>query len=155
MKSPKRLPELTAHPEIHTPFAVNQIVHKSNSGLEEDMALTVKWKAPITSLGAREDVNAAVHVYGGLTLHDIINDRFAHKAIEKGKLSGLIAVAAGSGGHAGSISPTRADPGHPRMVRRALVAVGRDRHRVRASSRRKRWARTLPISARHAGGARA
>ena len=70
------------------------------------MALTVKWKAPIviTSLGAREDVNAAVHGYGGLTLHDIINNRFAHKAIEKGA-DGLIAVAAGAGGHAGSISP--------------------------------------------------
>ena len=95
-----------AHPERPAaPFAVNQIVHKSNSRLEEDMALTVKWKAPIviTSLGAREDVNAAVHGYGGLTLHDIIN-RFAHKAIEKGA-DGLIAVAAGAGGHAGPISP--------------------------------------------------
>ena len=96
-----------AHPERPAaPFAVNQIVHKSNARLEEDMALTVKWKAPIviTSLGAREDVNAAVHGYGGITLHDIINDRFAHKAIEKGA-DGLIAVAAGAGGHAGSISP--------------------------------------------------
>ena len=96
-----------AHPESPAaPFAVNQIVHKSNARLEEDMALTVKWKAPIviTSLGAREDVNAAVHGYGGLTLHDIINNRFAHKAIEKGA-DGLIAVAAGAGGHAGSTSP--------------------------------------------------
>jgi nitronate monooxygenase len=96
-----------AHPESPAaPFAVNQIVHKSNARLEEDMALTVKWKAPIviTSLGAREDVNAAVHGYGGLTLHDIINNRFARKAIEKGA-DGLIAVAAGAGGHAGSISP--------------------------------------------------
>jgi nitronate monooxygenase len=96
-----------AHPESPSaPFAVNQIVHKSNARLEEDMALTVKWKAPIviTSLGAREDVNAAVHGYGGLTLHDIINNRFAHKAIEKGA-DGLIAVAAGAGGHAGSTSP--------------------------------------------------
>ena len=86
-----------AHPESPAaPFAVNQIVHKSNARLEEDMALTVKWKAPIviTSLGAREDVNSAVHGYGGLTLHDIINNRFAHKAIEKGA-DGLIAVAAG------------------------------------------------------------
>ena len=68
------------------PFAVNQIVHKTNNRLEEDVALCVKWKAPIviTSLGAREDVNAAVHAYGGITLHDIINDRFARKAIEKG-----------------------------------------------------------------------
>jgi nitronate monooxygenase len=96
-----------AHPERPAaPFAVNQIVHKSNARLEEDIALTVKWKAPIviTSLGAREDVNAAVHGYGGIALHDIINDRFAHKAIEKGA-DGLIAVAAGAGGHAGSISP--------------------------------------------------
>ena len=96
-----------AHPESPAaPFAVNQIVHKSNARLEEDMALTVKWKAPIviTSLGAREDVNAAVHAYGGVTLHDIINNRFARKAIEKGA-DGLIAVAAGAGGHAGSVSP--------------------------------------------------
>jgi nitronate monooxygenase len=96
-----------AHPESPAaPFAVNQIVHKSNARLEQDMELTVKWKAPvvITSLGAREDVNVAVHSYGGLTLHDIINVRFAHKAIEKGA-DGLIAVAAGAGGHAGPISP--------------------------------------------------
>jgi nitronate monooxygenase len=96
-----------AHPERPAaPFAVNQIVHKSNARLEEDMALTVKWKAPIviTSLGAREDVNQAVHGYGGITLHDIINNRFAHKAIEKGA-DGLIAVAAGAGGHAGPVSP--------------------------------------------------
>jgi nitronate monooxygenase len=95
------------HPERPAaPFAVNQIVHKSNARLEEDMALTVKWKAPIviTSLGAREDVNEAVHSYGGVTLHDIINNRFAHKAIEKGA-NGLIAVAAGAGGHAGPVSP--------------------------------------------------
>jgi nitronate monooxygenase len=102
---------LAAHDRAHpdqpaAPFAVNQIVHKSNARLEEDMALTVKWKAPIviTSLGAREDVNAAVHSYGGLTLHDIITDRFARKAVEKGA-DGLIAVAAGAGGHAGSLSP--------------------------------------------------
>src|SRR3984885_13228320 len=88
------------------PFAVNQIVHKTNNRLEEDVALCVKWKAPvvITSLGAREDVNAAVHAYGGITLHDIINDRFARKAVEKGA-DGLIAVAAGAGGHAGAVSP--------------------------------------------------
>ena len=95
------------HPEsLAAPFAVNQIVHRTNARLEEDLALTVKWKAPIviTSLGAREDVNAAVHSYGGVTLHDIINDRFAHKAIDKGA-DGLIAVAAGAGGHAGSYSP--------------------------------------------------
>jgi nitronate monooxygenase len=96
--------EHPAHPAA--PFAVNQIVHKSNARLEDDMTLTVKWKAPIviTSLGAREDVNSAVHGYGGITLHDIINNRFAHKAIEKGA-DGLIAVAAGAGGHAGSTSP--------------------------------------------------
>ena len=87
-------------------FAVNLIVHKSNTRLEEDLALCVKWKVPviITSLGAREDVNQAVHGYGGITLHDIINSRFAHKAIEKGA-DGLIAVAAGAGGHAGTLSP--------------------------------------------------
>ena len=96
-----------AHPESPAaPFAVNQIVHKSNTRLEQDMALAVKWKAPIviTSLGAREDVNVAVHSYGGVTMHDIINDRFAHKAVEKGA-DGLIAVAAGAGGHAGPFSP--------------------------------------------------
>ena len=96
-----------AHPEAPAaPFAVNQIVHRSNSRLEEDMALTVKWKAPIviTSLGAREDVNKAVQSYGGLTLHDVINQTFARKAIEKGA-SGLICVAAGAGGHAGAQSP--------------------------------------------------
>jgi nitronate monooxygenase len=88
------------------PFAVNQIVHRTNNRLEEDVALCVKWKAPIviTSLGAREDVNAAVHSYGGITMHDVINDRFAHKAIEKGA-DGLIGVAAAAGGHAGSLSP--------------------------------------------------
>ena len=95
------------HPdEPAAPFAVNQIVHKTNGRLEGDVALTVKWKVPvvITSLGAREDVNAAVHSYGGVTLHDVINDKFARKAIEKGA-DGLIAVAAGAGGHAGSHSP--------------------------------------------------
>ena len=84
------------------PFALNQIVHKSNDRLGHDMELCVKYKVPIciTSLGAREDINAAVHSYGGVVLHDIINNRFAHKAIEKGA-DGLIAVAAGAGGHAG------------------------------------------------------
>jgi len=88
------------------PFAVNQIVHRSNTRLEEDVALCVKHKVPvvITSLGARPEVNEAVHSYGGLVLHDIINNRFAHKAIEKGA-DGLIAVAAGAGGHAGPLSP--------------------------------------------------
>jgi nitronate monooxygenase len=96
-----------AHPESPAaPFAVNQIVHKSNLRLEQDMELAVKWKAPIviTSLGAREDVNVAVHSYGGVVFHDIINVRFAHKAVEKGA-DGLIAVATGAGGHAGPFSP--------------------------------------------------
>jgi nitronate monooxygenase len=88
------------------PFAINQIVHKSNDRLEHDMALCAKHKVPIiiTSLGAREDVNQAVHAWGGVVLHDIINNKFAHKAIEKGA-DGLIAVAAGAGGHAGVKSP--------------------------------------------------
>lgn len=88
------------------PFAVNQIVHKSNDRLQHDMEMCVKYKVPIviTSLGAREDVNAAVHSYGGITLHDIINNRFAKKAVEKGA-DGLIAVATGAGGHAGTTSP--------------------------------------------------
>lgn len=88
------------------PFAINQIVHKSNDRLEHDLALCVKYKVPvvITSLGARTDVNDAVHSYGGVVLHDIINNKFAHKAIEKGA-DGLIAVAAGAGGHAGTTSP--------------------------------------------------
>lgn len=92
--------------ENDAPFAVNQIVHKSNNRLQHDLEVCVKHKVPIviTSLGAREDVNEAVHSYGGLVLHDIINDRFAHKAIEKGA-DGLIAVAAGAGGHAGTLSP--------------------------------------------------
>ncbi|MEV4934437.1 MULTISPECIES: NAD(P)H-dependent flavin oxidoreductase [unclassified Sphingobium] len=88
------------------PFAVNLIVHKTNSRLEEDLALCVKYRVPIviTSLGAREDVNEAVHSYGGIVLHDVINNVFARKAIEKGA-DGLIAVAAGAGGHAGTLSP--------------------------------------------------
>lgn len=96
-----------AHPEAPSaPFAVNQIVHKTNNRLEEDIELCVKHKVPvvITSLGAREDLNAAIHSYGGITLHDVITDRFARKAIEKGA-DGLIPVAAGAGGHAGTLSP--------------------------------------------------
>ena len=102
---------LAAHDRAHpdrpaAPFAVNQIVHKSNERLEHDMALCAKYKVPIviTSLGAREDVNQAVHSWGGVVLHDIINNTFACKAIEKGA-DGLIAVAAGAGGHAGTKSP--------------------------------------------------
>ena len=96
-----------AHPDKPAaPFAINQIVHKSNERLEHDMEMCVKYKVPIyiTSLGAREDINAAAHSYGGVVLHDIINNRFAHKAIEKGA-DGLVAVAAGAGGHAGVKSP--------------------------------------------------
>jgi nitronate monooxygenase len=95
------------HPERPAaPFAINQIVHKSNDRLEHDMELCAKYKVPviITSLGARTDVNDAVHGWGGVVLHDIINDKFARKAIEKGA-DGLIAVAAGAGGHAGTTSP--------------------------------------------------
>jgi nitronate monooxygenase len=102
---------LAAHNREHpdqpaAPFAINQIVHKSNDRLEHDMALCVKYKVPIiiTSLGAREDINAAAHSYGGVVMHDVINNKFAKKAIEKGA-DGLIAVATGAGGHAGVKSP--------------------------------------------------
>jgi nitronate monooxygenase len=92
--------------ETDAPFAVNLIVHKTNPRLEEDLALCVQYRVPIiiTSLGAQEKVNEAIHSYGGIVLHDVINDRFARKAIEKGA-DGLIAVAAGAGGHAGTLSP--------------------------------------------------
>ena len=96
-----------AHPDSPAaPFAINQIVHKSNDRLEQDMALCAKYQVPIviTSLGAREDVNQAVHAWGGIVLHDVINNVFAHKAIEKGA-DGLIPVAAGAGGHASVKSP--------------------------------------------------
>ncbi len=103
--------ELDAHNQANpdrpaAPFAVNQIVHGSNDRLQHDLEMCVKYKAPIviTSLGAKEFVNEAVHSYGGIVLHDIINNRFAKKAIEKGA-DGLIAVAAGAGGHAGATSP--------------------------------------------------
>lgn len=96
-----------SHPERPAaPFAVNQIVHKSNDRLEHDIELCAKYKVPIviTSLGAREDVSRSVHAYGGIVLHDVIDNGFAQKAIEKGA-DGLIAVAAGAGGHAGRLSP--------------------------------------------------
>lgn len=88
------------------PFAVNQIVHKSNDRVEADMKTCEKWQVPmvITSLGAREEIFQAVKNWGGITMHDVINNRFAHKAIEKGA-TGLIPVAAGAGGHAGALSP--------------------------------------------------
>ena len=96
-----------AHPESPAaPFAINQIVHRSNDRLEHDMQVCAKYKVPIviTSLGAREDVNQGVHAWGGVVLHDVINNLFAHKAIEKGA-DGLIPVAAGAGGHASVKSP--------------------------------------------------
>jgi nitronate monooxygenase len=96
-----------AHPEQPAaPFAINQIVHKSNDRLEHDLQVCARYKVPIviTSLGARTDLNDAVHAWGGVVLHDIINNFFARKAIEKGA-DGLIAVAAGAGGHAGVKSP--------------------------------------------------
>ena len=96
-----------AHPDKPSaPFAINQIVHKSNDRLDHDMQVCAKYKVPlvITSLGAREDVNQGVHSWGGVVLHDIINNKFAHKAIDKGA-DGLIAVATGAGGHAGVKSP--------------------------------------------------
>ncbi len=102
---------LAAHDRAHpdrpaAPFAINQIVHKSNDRLAHDVEMCVKYKVPviITSLGAREEINQAAHSYGGVVLHDIINNTFARKAIEKGA-DGLIAVAAGAGGHAGTKSP--------------------------------------------------
>lgn len=92
--------------EQDAPFAVNLIVHRTNTRLEEDLELCVRYRVPIviTSLGAREDVNQAIHSYGGIVLHDVINNMFARKAVEKGA-DGLIAVAAGAGGHAGTLSP--------------------------------------------------
>jgi len=103
--------ELAAHNRAHpdrpaAPFAVNQIVHKTNDRIEADMATCAKWQVPlvITSLGAREEIYQAVRSWGGITLHDVITDRFARKAIEKGA-DGLIPVAAGAGGHAGALSP--------------------------------------------------
>lgn len=95
------------HPDRPSaPYAVNQIVHRSNDRLQQDMATCAKWKVPvvITSLGAIAEVNQGVHGWGGITLHDVINDRFARKAVEKGA-DGVIAVAAGAGGHAGTLSP--------------------------------------------------
>jgi len=103
--------ELAEHDRQHpdrpsAPFAVNQIVHKTNDRLHHDMEVCVKYKVPlvITSLGAQPEINDAVHSYGGLVMHDVINQKFAHKAIEKGA-DGLILVAAGAGGHAGRQSP--------------------------------------------------
>src|SRR3954470_12932560 len=93
------------HPDRPSaPYAVNQIVHRSNDRLQQDLATCAKWKVPIVipALGAIEEVNQAVHGWGGISLHDVINDRFARKAAEKGA-DGVIAVAAGAGGHAGPL----------------------------------------------------
>jgi nitronate monooxygenase len=103
--------ELAAHDRRHpeapaAPFAINQIVHRSNNRLERDMEVCARYKVPIviTSLGARPEINSAVHAWGGVVLHDVIDDTFARKAAEKGA-DGLVAVAAGAGGHAGTTSP--------------------------------------------------
>ena len=139
-----------AHPERPAaPFAVNQIVHKSNARLEEDMALTVKWKAPIviTSLGAREDVNQAVHGYGG----DHAARHHQRPLRPQGGREGRRRPDRGRGRRRRPCRvglAVRADPGHPRLVRRAAPAVGRDRDRAGPSSPRRRWARISPISAR-------
>jgi nitronate monooxygenase len=102
---------LAAHDQAHpeqpaAPFAINQIVHKSNDRLDADMAVCARYRVPlvITSLGARAEVNDAVHAWGGIVMHDVINDSFAHKAVDKGA-DGLVAVAAGAGGHAGTKNP--------------------------------------------------
>jgi nitronate monooxygenase len=126
--------ELAAHDRAHpdkpaAPFAINQIVHKSNDRLEHDMEVCVKYKVPIviTSLGAREDVNEAVHSYGGVVLHDIINNTVREEGDREGRRR-----PDRRGGRrrrpCGREEPVRADPGDPRVVRRPARAVGRDRH---------------------------
>ena len=138
-----------AHPERPSaPFAVNQIVHKSNNRLDQDLALCEKHKVPmmITSLGAREELNQAAHGWGGIVFHDVINQKFAHKAVEKGA-DGLILVAAGAGGHAGDDLAARL-----RRRRRGHGSTGRSRCRARSptaapSARRAFSAPTSPISA--------
>ena len=122
--------ELAAHDRKHpdrpsAPFAVNQIVHKSNDRLEHDVEMCVKHKVPlaITSLGAREDVYKAFRDIGTLVLHDIINVTFARKAIEKGA-GGLVAVCAGAGGHAGRLSPFALISEIPRILRRPALPFG-------------------------------
>ncbi len=129
------------------PFAVNQIVHKSNNRLDQDLALCEKHKVPmmITSLGAREELNQAAHGWGCIVFHDVINQKFAHKAVEKGA-DGLILVSAGAGGHAGEISPW------PSWRRRGPGSTVRSHCRARLqtaapSAPRAYSAPTLPISA--------
>jgi nitronate monooxygenase len=138
-----------AHPQAPSaPFAINQIVHKSNDRLEQDMALCAKYKVPIviTSLGAREDVNRAVQGWGGVVLHDVINNVFAHKAIEKGA-DGLIVVAAGAGGHASVKSPFAMVQEVRQWFDGPLALSGRS-PAAAPSWRRRPWALTLPTSAR-------
>ena len=150
-RSRKRSPPTTATiPNARAaPFAVNQIVHKSNTRLEHDLEACVKHKVPIviTSLGARPEVNEAVHSYGGIVLHDIINDRFAHKAIEKGA-DGLIAVAAGAGGHAGTLSPFALIQEIRQWFDGPLYLSGGDRHRPGGAAQPRRWAPMAATSAR-------
>ncbi len=146
--------ELAAHDKAHpdrlsAPFAVNQIVHKSNNRLDHDLAVCEKHKVPmmITSLGAREELNQAAHGWGGIVFHDVINQKFAHKAVEKGA-DGLILVSAGAGGHAGEISPFAFVAETRAMVRWSDRAVGRDRQRPRHPRGADARAPTSPISAR-------
>jgi nitronate monooxygenase len=138
------------HPEQPAaPFAINQIVHKTNDRLEHDMEVCAKYKVPIviTSLGARTDINDAVHGWGGVVLHDIINNAFAHKAIEKGA-DGLIAVAAGAGGHAGVKSPFALVQEIREWFDGPLALSRLHRHRRAVLAARRRWAPTSPTSAR-------
>ena len=149
--------ELAAHDKAHpdrlsAPFAVNQIVHKSNNRLDHDLAVCEKYKVPmlITSLGAREELNQAAHNWGGIVFHDVINQKFAHKAVEKGA-DGLILVAAGAGGHAGTISPLAFVAETRHWYRRPDRAVGRHRQRPRhprgaRARRRLRLYRLAPSS---------
>lgn len=144
---------LAAHNRAHpdqpaAPFAINQIVHRTNERLEHDMALCEKYKVPIliTSLGAREDVFQAAHGWGGVVMHDIINNSFAHKAIDKGA-DGLIAVAAGAGG----MRASRARLRWCRKSANGLTARWPCRAALRMAAPcwlRKRWAPILPISVR-------
>ena len=131
------------------PFAVNQIVHKSNNRLDHDLAVCEKYKVPmlITSLGAREELNQAAHDWGGIVFHDVINQKFAHKAVEKGA-DGLVLVAAGAGGQAGTISPLAFVAETRALVRWADRAVGRHRQRPRHPRGAACSAPTSPISAR-------
>ncbi|WP_229870859.1 NAD(P)H-dependent flavin oxidoreductase [Streptomyces phaeofaciens] len=138
-----------AHPDaVVAPFAVNQIVHRSNDRLEHDMEVIVRHRVPlvITSLGARPEINEAVRSYGGIVLHDVTTDEFARKAVDKGA-DGIIAVAAGAGGHGYAVT-LRARPGDPGVVRRPAADVRC--HRPRPRDPRGPWppARTSRTSGR-------